>query len=45
MSKAVEEFVKDKAVEYATLPYGYVLTFIRNKGNVDNKVELTWRKR
>ena len=45
MSKAVEEFVKDKDVEYATLPYGYGLTFIRNKGNVDNKVELTWRKR
>ena len=45
MSKAVEEFVKDKDVEYATLPYGYGLTFIRNKANVDSKVELTWRKR
>ena len=45
MSKAVEEFVKDKDVEYGTLPYGYGLTFIRNKGNVDSKVELTWRKR
>tara|TARA_B100000131_G_scaffold92034_1_gene88803 strand:+ start:1548 stop:2132 length:585 start_codon:yes stop_codon:yes gene_type:complete len=45
MSKAVEEFVKDKDVEYATLPYGYGLTFIRNKGNINNKVELTWRKR
>tara|TARA_B100000427_G_scaffold263954_1_gene228960 strand:+ start:3921 stop:4499 length:579 start_codon:yes stop_codon:yes gene_type:complete len=45
MSKAVEEFVKDKDVEYCTLPYGYGLTFIRNKGNLDNKVNLTWRKR
>mgnify|MGYP003150009317 CR=1 FL=1 len=45
MSKAVKEFVKDKDVEYATLPYGYGLTFIRNKGNINNKVELTWRKR
>ena len=44
MSKAVEDFVKDKDVEYATLPYGYGLTFIRNKANIDSKVELTWRK-
>ena len=45
MSKAVEDFVKDKDVECATLPYGYGLTFIRNKANINNKVELTWRKR
>ena len=45
MSKAVQDFVKDKDVECATLPYGYGLTFIRNKANVDSKVELTWRKR
>ena len=41
----LEDFVKDKDVEYATLPYGYGLTFIRNKANIDSKVELTWRKR
>ena len=45
MSKAVDDFVKNKNVEYATLPYGYGLTFIRNKDNIKNKVELTWRKR
>ena len=45
MSKAVDDFVQDKDVEYATLPYGYGLTFIRNKANIKNKVELTWRKR
>ena len=45
MSKAVNDFVQDKDVEYATLPYGYGLTFIRNKANIKNKVELTWRKR
>ena len=45
MSKAVDDFVQDKDVEYATLPYGYGLTFIRNKSNIKNKVELTWRKR
>ena len=45
MMKAVEEFAKDKDVEYCTLPYGYGLTFFRNKGNLDNKVELTWKKR
>jgi len=45
MSKAVNEFVKDKDVDYCTLPYGYGLTFIRNKANIENKVELTWRKR
>ena len=39
------EFVKDKNVDYCTLPYGYGLTFIRNKANIENKVELTWRKR
>jgi len=45
MSKAVDDFVQDKDVEYATLPYGYGLTFIRNRANIKNKVELTWRKR
>lgn len=45
MTKAVEEFVKDKNVEYCTLPYGYGLTFIRNKDNIENKVKLTWRKK
>lgn len=25
--------------------YGYGLTFFRNKGNVENPVNLTWRKR
>jgi predicted O-methyltransferase YrrM len=45
MKSAVEEFAKDKDLEMCTLPYGYGLTFFRNKGNLDNKVELTWRKR
>jgi predicted O-methyltransferase YrrM len=45
MKNAVEEFAKDKDLEMCTLPYGYGLTFFRNKGNLDNKVELTWRKR
>jgi len=44
MTKAVQDFVYDKDVEYATLPYGYGLTFIRNNGNMNNKVNLTWRK-
>ena len=45
MSKAVNEFVKDKDVDYCTLPYGYGLTFIRKKAKIENKVELTRRKR
>ena len=45
MKSAVEEFAKYKDLEMRTLPYGYGLTFFRNKGNLDNKVELTWRKR
>lgn len=45
MSKAIEDFVEDKDVEYATLPYGYGLTFIRNNANLENKVNLSWRKR
>ena len=45
MSKAVEEFAKDKDLEMCTLPYGYGLTFFRNKGNLNNKVNLTWKKR
>ena len=44
MKNAVEEFAKDKDLEMCTLPYGYGLTFFRNKGNMDNKVNLTWRK-
>tara|TARA_B100000085_G_scaffold262819_1_gene268331 strand:- start:2481 stop:3065 length:585 start_codon:yes stop_codon:yes gene_type:complete len=45
MRGAVEEFAKDKDLETCTLPYGYGLTFFRNKGNLDNKVNLTWKKR
>jgi len=45
MKSAVEEFAKDKDLEMCTLPYGYGLTFFRNKGNIDNKVNLTWRKK
>ena len=45
MMGAVEEFVRDKDLEMCTLPYGYGLTFFRNKGNIDNKVNLTWKKK
>lgn len=45
MMIAVEEFAKDKDLEMCTLPYGYGLTFFRNRGNLDNKVELTWKKK
>jgi predicted O-methyltransferase YrrM len=45
MMGAVEEFAKDKDLEMCTLPYGYGLTFFRNKGNHDSKVNLTWRKK
>ena len=45
MSKAVKDFSKGKDLEMCTLPYGYGLTFFRNKGNINNKVNLTWRKR
>tara|TARA_R100000734_G_C3318126_1_gene111959 strand:- start:1638 stop:2222 length:585 start_codon:yes stop_codon:yes gene_type:complete len=45
MMGAAEEFAKDKDLEMCTLPYGYGLTFFRNKGNLDNSVKLTWRKR
>lgn len=45
MMSAVEEFAKDKDLEMCTLPYGYGLTFFRNKGNSDSKVNLTWRKK
>tara|TARA_B100001059_G_C17540359_1_gene430072 strand:- start:111 stop:698 length:588 start_codon:yes stop_codon:yes gene_type:complete len=44
MMGAAEEFAKDKDLEMCTLPYGYGLTFFRNKGNLDNPVNLTWRK-
>ena len=45
MRRAVKDFAKDKDLETCTLPYGYGLTFFRNKGNLDNKVNLTWKKR
>ena len=45
MMSAVESFTNDKDVEMLTLPYGYGLTFFRNKGNTKNKIDLTWRKR
>jgi len=45
MMGAAVEFAKDKDLEMCTLPYGYGLTFFRNKGNVNNPVNLTWRKR
>jgi len=45
MRRAVKEFSKDKDLETCTLPYGYGLTFFRNKGNLDSKVNLTWRKK
>ena len=45
MMGAAVEFAKDKDLEMCTLPYGYGLTFFRNKGNVDSAVNLTWRKR
>ncbi len=45
MMSAIEEFAKDKDLEMCTLPYGYGLTFFRNKGNSDSKVNLTWRKK
>lgn len=45
MMSAVEEFSRDKNLEMCTLPYGYGLTFFRNKGNLNNKVNLTWKKR
>ena len=37
MMSAVEEFAKDKDLEMCTLPYGYGLTFFRNKGNMTAK--------
>tara|TARA_B100002019_G_scaffold118987_1_gene102143 strand:+ start:2377 stop:2961 length:585 start_codon:yes stop_codon:yes gene_type:complete len=45
MMGAVEEFAKDKDLEMCTLPYGYGLTFFRNKGNLNSKVNLTWKKK
>ena len=45
MMSAVEKFSKYKDLEMCTLPYGYGLTFFRNKGNIDNKVNLTWKKK
>lgn len=45
MLKAVEEFAAGKDVEYVTIPYGFGLTVMRNKGNLTNKVELSWKKR
>ncbi len=45
MMDAAEEFASDKDLEMCTLPYGYGLTFFRNKANRNNPVNLTWRKR
>ena len=45
MMSGVNAFAKDKDIEMLTLPYGYGLTFFRNKGNKENKVNLTWRKK
>ena len=45
MMGAAEEFASDKDLEMCTLPYGYGLTFFRNKANRNNPVNLTWRKR
>jgi predicted O-methyltransferase YrrM len=44
MMSAFENFKKDKDLEYLSLPYGYGLTFFRNKGNKENKINLTWKK-
>lgn len=45
MMGAVEEFALGKDLEMLTLPYGYGLTFFRNKGNLDSPVNLTWEKK
>ncbi len=45
MMAGVNAFAKDKDIEMLTLPYGYGLTFFRNKGNKENKINLTWRKK
>ena len=44
MMSAILKFIKNKDMEICTLPYGSGLTFFRNNGNIENKVELTWRK-
>lgn len=45
MMSSVLEFAENKNMEMCTLPYGYGLTFFRNKGNIKNKINLTWKKR
>ena len=45
MKKAVNDFAQGKDMEILTLPYGYGLTLFRNKGNQENKIELTWKKK
>lgn len=45
MIRAVNEFAKSHDVEMLTLPYGYGLTFFRNRGNRQNPIRLTWRKK
>lgn len=45
MMGAVNTFAKNKNIEMLTLPYGYGLTLLRNRGNKENKVNLTWRKK
>jgi hypothetical protein len=44
MMSGVNAFTKDKDIEMLTLHYGYGLTLFRNKGNKENKVNLTWKK-
>ena len=45
MVSAFNKFIKNKELEVCELPYGYGLTIIRNKSNIKNKIELTWKKR
>ena len=45
MMGAVNDFIKGKDMEALTLPYGYGITFFRNKGNKENKINLTWKKK
>ena len=45
LRNAVESFAMGKELEMCTLPYGYGLTFFRNKDAKQEKVNLTWRKR
>ena len=44
MMSAVNAFAQGRDIEMLTLPYGYGLTFFRNKANKNNPVTLTWEK-